>query len=43
VIEAFFAELYDLSIYHSKQQTKTMQAWEDMTADLENLQEGTDG
>ena len=43
VIEAFFSELYDLSIYHSKQQTKTMQAWEDMTADLENLQEGTDG
>jgi hypothetical protein len=43
VLETFFSELFELSIYHSNQKTKTMQAWEEMTTDLEQLQEGTDG
>jgi len=43
VAETFFSELFELSIYHSNQKTKTMQAWEEMTTDLEQLQEGTDG
>jgi hypothetical protein len=36
-------ELMELSIYHSNQKTKTIRAWEDMTADLEKLGEETDG
>jgi hypothetical protein len=43
VLETFFSELFELSIYYSNQKTKTMQAWEEMTTDLEQLQEGTDG
>lgn len=43
VLETFFSELLELSIYHSNQKTKTMQAWEEMTTDLEQLQEETDG
>jgi hypothetical protein len=43
VLETFFSELLELTIYHSNQKTKTMQAWEEMTTDLEQLQEGTDG
>lgn len=43
VAETFFSELLELTIYHSNQKTKTMQAWEEMTTDLEQLQEGTDG
>lgn len=43
VIETLFSELFELSIYHSNQKTKTMQAWEEMSTDLEQLQEGTDG
>jgi hypothetical protein len=29
----------ELSIYHSNQKTKVNRAWEDMSADLETLQE----
>jgi hypothetical protein len=42
-LEVFFSEIHELSIYHSNQKTKTMQAWEDMTTDLEKLQGDTDG
>jgi hypothetical protein len=41
--EAMTSELMELSIYHSNQKTKTIRAWEDMTADLEKLGEETDG
>lgn len=37
--EAVTGELMELSIYHSNQKTQTNRAWEDMTADLEKLQE----
>jgi hypothetical protein len=43
VFEVFFSEIHELSIYHSNQKTKTMQAWEDMSTDLEKLQGDTDG
>jgi len=43
VAETFFSELFELSVYHANQKTKTMKAWEEMTTDLEQLQEGTDG
>ena len=43
VIETLFSELFELSIYHSNQKTKTMQAWENMTTDLEQLEGETDG
>ena len=42
-VEAFASELYELSIYHANQKTKTMKAWEDMSQDLEKIQEETDG
>jgi len=42
-IEAFTAELYELSIYHSNQRTRTQQVWEEFSQDLETLKEDTDG
>jgi hypothetical protein len=42
-VEAMTSELLELSVYHSNQKTKTIRAWEDMTADLETLGEETDG
>lgn len=39
----FAEEILEISIYHANQKTKTMQAWEEMTQDLEQLQEETDG
>lgn len=42
-LEAFTDELLELSIYHANQKTKTMKAWEDMSQDLEKIQEETDG
>ena len=37
--EALTGEIMELSIYHSNQKTQTNRAWEDMTVDLETLQE----
>ena len=42
-IETFCEDIYELSIYHSNRKTKTNAAWEDMTQDLETLEEETDG
>jgi len=42
-IHTFTEEILEISIYHANQKTKTMQAWEDMTQDLEKIQEETDG
>ena len=39
VAVGFFESLYELSIYHSNQKTETNQAWEQMTQDLETLEE----
>lgn len=39
----FTEEMLEISIYHANQKTKTMQAWENMAQDLEQLQEETDG
>ena len=38
-IETLTGELMELSIYQSNRLTQTNRAWEDMTADLEKLQE----
>ena len=38
-IETLTGELMELSIYHSNQKTQVNRAWEDMSADLERLQE----
>lgn len=37
--ETLTAELMELSIYHSNHITQTNRAWEDMTVDLEKLEE----
>jgi hypothetical protein len=37
--ETLTGELMELSIYQSNHLTQTNRAWEDMTADLEKLQE----
>jgi hypothetical protein len=37
--ETLTGELMELSIYQSNHLTQTNQAWEDMTADLEKLEE----
>jgi hypothetical protein len=39
----FTEEILEISIYHANQKTKTMKAWEDMSQDLEKIQEETDG
>ena len=38
-IEALTGELMELAIYHSNHLTQNNRAWEDMTADLEKLEE----
>ena len=38
-LETLTGELMELSIYHSNQKTQVSRAWEDMSADLEKLQE----
>ena len=38
-VETLTGELMELSIYHSNHLTQTNRAWEDMTADLEKLEE----
>jgi hypothetical protein len=38
-VETLTGELMELSIYHSNHITQTNSAWENMTADLEKLQE----
>jgi hypothetical protein len=38
-VETLTGELMELSIYHSNHITQTNSAWEDMTVDLERLQE----
>lgn len=43
VFEVLTESFYELSIYHSNHKTKTAKAWEEMSADLEKLQEETDG
>ena len=40
-LETLTGELMELSIYHSNHKTQSNRAWEDMTADLEKLQEDT--
>jgi hypothetical protein len=40
---SFTEEILEISIYHANQKTKTMKAWEDMSQDLEKIQEETDG
>jgi hypothetical protein len=42
-LTGFFEALYELSIYHANHKTETNKAWEQMTQDLEKLQEETDG
>jgi len=37
--ETLTGELMELSIYHSNHITQTNRAWEDMSADLEKLEE----
>jgi len=39
----FAGLVLEISIYHANQKTKTMKAWEDMSQDLEKIQEETDG
>ena len=39
VATGLFESLYELSIYHSNQKTETNQIWEQMTQDLETLEE----
>lgn len=39
VVSGLFESLYELSIYYSNQKTETNQAWEQMTQDLETLEE----
>jgi hypothetical protein len=39
VVTGLLESLYELSIYHSNQKTETNQAWEQMTQDLETLEE----
>jgi hypothetical protein len=39
VVTGLLESLYELSIYHSNQKTETNQAWEQMTQDLESLEE----
>jgi hypothetical protein len=38
-VETLTGELMELAIYHSNHLTQTNRAWEDMTADLEKLEE----
>jgi hypothetical protein len=38
-VETLTGELMELSIYQSNRLTQTNRAWEDMTADLEKLEE----
>ena len=38
-LETLTGELMELSVYHSNQKTQANRAWEDMTVDLERLQE----
>ena len=38
-LETLTGELMEITIYHSNQRTQTNKAWEDMTADLEKLEE----
>ena len=40
---SFTEEILEISVYHANQKSKTMQAWENMAQDLEQLQEETDG
>jgi hypothetical protein len=42
-ITAFFEALYELSIYHVNRTIEERNAWEQMTQDLETIQEETDG
>jgi hypothetical protein len=39
VVSGFFESLYELSIYHSNHKTETNQAWQQMSQDLETLEE----
>jgi hypothetical protein len=47
IIDALFkvltSELYEIAIYNSTHRSKVNRAWEEMTQDLENLQEEQDG
>jgi len=43
VFEVLTDSFYELAIYHSNHKTRTNRAWEEMTSDLEKIQEETDG
>lgn len=42
-VEVLTSELYEMAIYNSTNRTKINRAWEEMSQDLENLQEEQDG
>jgi hypothetical protein len=42
-VEVLTSEIMELSIYHANRKTKINRAWEEMTSDLETIQEDTDG
>jgi hypothetical protein len=42
-ITGFFEALYELSIYHANRTIEERNAWEQMTQDLETIQEEPDG
>lgn len=41
--DTFCEDLYELAIYHSNRKTKENAVWQEMTIDLEKLEEETDG
>jgi len=42
-VEVFTSEVMELSIYHANRKTKINRAWQEMTSDLETIEEDTDG
>jgi hypothetical protein len=42
-VEVLTSELYEIAIYHSNNRTKINRAWEEMSQDLESLEEEKDG
>ena len=42
-VEVLTSELYEIAIYNSTHRSKVNRAWEEMTQDLESLEEEQDG
>ena len=42
-LDNFVEDIYELSIYHSNRKTKENAVWQEMTRDIEKLEEETDG